>query len=188
MPGETDLKVYMHSSISNIPSSLIWGLVALFGLGCSFLILRKEWQIGLRSSAVLMLAEWIFLILCTAVIFRETEPVRQYHLIPFGSYFHYPENSYFAESAAVNVLNVIMFVPIGLLLGLGLRKMTWKRVLLIGLGVSVSIELLQLFFKRGLCEMDDVIHNVLGCVLGYGLYRLTLRLIKHVQKLFQATV
>ena len=33
---------------------------------------------------------------------------------------------------------------------------------------SSVIELSQLALKRGLCEFDDVFHNTLGCVIGYG--------------------
>ena len=51
--------------------------------------------------------------------------------------------------------------------------MTFKRVLFLGGGLSVFIELLQLIFKKGFCETDDVIHNVLGCLIGYYIYRLT---------------
>ncbi len=42
-------------------------------------------------------------------------------------------------------------------------------------GISFCIETLQLLFKRGFAEFDDVFHNVLGCLLGYGI----IVLIKH---------
>lgn len=167
MPGGNELKVYLLSSMSNIPSFLIWGLVAVLVIGCAILILRKEWEEGLRYTAVLLLVEWLILILCTAVIFRDTRVKRNLNFIPFDSYFHYPENSYFIEAAAVNVLNVIMFIPLGLLLGLGFRGMTWEKAILYGLGNSFSIEILQFVFKRGLFETDDLIHNVIGCIIGY---------------------
>ena len=35
---------------------------------------------------------------------------------------------------------------------------------------SLGIELIQLIFKMGMFELDDVIHNVLGAVLGSCLY------------------
>lgn len=34
------------------------------------------------------------------------------------------------------------------------------------LGLSMSIEVIQLVFRLGLFEWDDMIHNTLGCVLG----------------------
>ena len=69
------------------------------------------------------------------------------------------------------LMNVLLFMPIGFLAGCGLRGMTFKKVLLLGSGFSVFIELLQFVFKKGFCETDDVIHNVLGCIIGYGLWR-----------------
>ena len=33
--------------------------------------------------------------------------------------------------------------------------------------LSLCVELLQLVLKRGLCEFDDVFHNVLGSMVGY---------------------
>lgn len=63
-------------------------------------------------------------------------------------------------------MNVLAFIPIGLLLGT-FKGMKWWHVLLIGLCFSMLIELLQLILKRGLTEIDDVVHNVVGCMMGY---------------------
>ena len=61
--------------------------------------------------------------------------------------------------------NVIMFVPVGVLAG---RIWRW-RGLWVAVGLSVAIEVLQLVSHRGLCEFDDVIHNVIGAVIGFTL-------------------
>lgn len=45
-------------------------------------------------------------------------------------------------------------------------------MLLIGGCLSVFIELLQLVLQKGLSEIDDVMHNAFGCVIGYGVYRM----------------
>lgn len=66
-------------------------------------------------------------------------------------------------------MNVVTFIPIGLLLG-SFKGMKWWHVLLIGLCLSMLIELLQLVLKRGLTEVDDVVHNVLGCMIGYWVF------------------
>ena len=42
--------------------------------------------------------------------------------------------------------------------------------MLIGGGFSVLIETLQFFLKRGFAEFDDVFHNGLGCMIGFGVY------------------
>ena len=92
--------------------------------------------------------------------------------MPFWSYWDYGEHSYFMEMFGENILNVLLFVPIGILAGCGLQRMTWKKVLFFGGGLSVCIEVLQFIFKKGFCETDDVIHNVLGCLIGYYIYRM----------------
>lgn len=65
------------------------------------------------------------------------------------------------------MMKVLVFVPVGLLLGCAFRSITWWKVMLIGGVVSVLIETMQFFFKRGFSEVDDVMHNTTGCILGY---------------------
>ena len=48
--------------------------------------------------------------------------------------------------------------------------MKWWKVLFIGGGFSVLIETLLFLLKRGFAEFDDVFHNALGCVIGFGVY------------------
>ena len=167
----TELQVYTRGAIGNVPSFIYWLLLFLFCVGFILLLWRKGTRTGLRASAVLLLVEWMFLILGTAVLFREAGAERNYSLIPFLSYFNIAENSYLREVVMINLLNILLFVPIGLLAGFGFRTITWKGVAFIGFCFSVFIELLQFTLKRGLCEVDDVIHNVVGCVIGYGLFR-----------------
>ena len=70
------------------------------------------------------------------------------------------------------IMNVLAFVPIGASLAVALRKSVWWQVLLTGCLVSLCVELLQFYYKRGLCEIDDVIHNTTGCMIGYGVAKL----------------
>jgi glycopeptide antibiotics resistance protein len=44
------------------------------------------------------------------------------------------------------------------------------QVALLGFLTSLSIELLQLVLKRGLFEFDDMFHNTLGVIIGYGIW------------------
>lgn len=61
--------------------------------------------------------------------------------------------------------NVIMFLPVGVLAGSIWR---WKG-LWVAAGLSAAIEILQLITARGLCEFDDVIHNMVGAAIGVGI-------------------
>ena len=166
-----EIRTYAISVAGSIPLELYLGLLGLFVVGLLVLIWWKGFWRGLRYGAALLLAEWVLLVLCAIVFFRETSVERGYNLMPFWSYWDYGGHSYFMEMFGENILNVLLFMPIGFLAGCGLRGMTFKKVLLLGGGFSVFIELLQYVFKKGFCETDDVIHNVLGCLIGYGLWR-----------------
>ena len=118
-----------------------------------------------RHITLLLLIEYIALIYCSTFIFRDVNEIRKYNYHLFWSY---SETNLFVE----NVMNVVVFVPIGLLLAMGIPHLKWWQVLLIGAGISVSIEALQFVFMKGFSELDDVFHNTLGCVIGVGVYSL----------------
>lgn len=65
-------------------------------------------------------------------------------------------------------MNVIVFIPVGIILGSLLKvKGSWLVALLIGCSISITIEALQFWFMKGFSEVDDVMHNTVGCILGY---------------------
>ncbi len=70
------------------------------------------------------------------------------------------------------ILNVLMFIPYGALLPLAVKKTRkmWVSLLTV-LGTTVSIEFVQLFLGRS-CDIDDVIMNFTGGVLGYLIFML----------------
>ena len=74
-------------------------------------------------------------------------------------------------AAARNILgNIIPFLPIGMLLPQILRRMSWKRVLGVGIAFSLCIELLQLALRAGIFDVDDILLNTLGVLLGYWVF------------------
>lgn len=112
-----------------------------------------------------LLTEYYFLVICSTVICRPCHHGKRIELMPF---WNYPDIWYRVDYPADLIevlLNVALFVPIGLLLG-GLSFKT-KKILLSGIFLSGIIEVSQYAFCKGLCETDDVMHNTLGCVIGY---------------------
>ena len=77
------------------------------------------------------------------------------------------------------ILNICMFVPLGILLPMGIRffRSFWK-VSLTGFLLTVFIEASQLLLKRGMFELDDLMDNTLGTMIGYGLYVLGVYLLQ----------
>ncbi len=71
-----------------------------------------------------------------------------------------------------DIMNVVVFMPVGFITGLVCYRIRFCQVILLGIGISSTIEMLQLVLKRGCSETDDVIHNTLGCLLGFQIFRL----------------
>ena len=71
------------------------------------------------------------------------------------------------------VYNVIIFVPWGILLPMMLKKERPEKGVIYSAAIfSVAIELCQLLFRCGLFEFDDIFHNTLGAIVGFGLWKL----------------
>lgn len=68
--------------------------------------------------------------------------------------------------------NIALFVPFGLLLPAAFR-LRWWAVDLTGLGTTLLVELIQPFFGRS-CDVDDIIANTLGTVIGCAIAKLVL--------------
>lgn len=82
------------------------------------------------------------------------------NLIPFQS-----------EGILTYILNVIMFLPFGFLLPLIWRNYRAPAsVLFMGMGFSAAIEVCQLFNHRT-TDIDDLLMNTLGTILGYLIWR-----------------
>lgn len=110
--------------------------------------------------------EYYFLVLCSTVICRTAPVLKRVELKPFYNYVDIWNGVDFKRTLMEVLLNVALFVPIGFLLG-GMVHKGFVIVLLIGCVLSIFIELLQLASGRGLCETNDVIHNTVGCIMGY---------------------
>lgn len=67
--------------------------------------------------------------------------------------------------------NILWFIPFGF----GCQALTEKsrsffKITMMGLALSVSIEVMQFFLYTGVSDIDDVIFNTVGAMIGYGLY------------------
>lgn len=63
--------------------------------------------------------------------------------------------------------NMGWFVPLGMLM----RKKKWLHALLAGAILSAGIELMQYLLMTGMTDIDDVILNALGTLMGWRLIR-----------------
>ena len=75
------------------------------------------------------------------------------------------------------MMNVFLFVPLGMALSLVFGGTTGKRIfftVLTGLLLPVTAEAIQYFAHLGMAETDDIICNTIGTAIGSCAYLLTL--------------
>ncbi len=101
-------------------------------------------------------------------------------LVPLKSLRHYLGNSLtygfslsIADPTIANVLgNVALFLPLGILLPLNLPRLNRQgRLVLIVFLISLTAEVIQRSLGVGVFDVDDILLNTLGGLLGYGLLR-----------------
>lgn len=130
---------------------------------------------GERMTCEVLLLAWLILVVYITL------------LMPFGRgygthinvhplYFFrqaIEESIYNRDMISQFILNALMFVPFGLLFPFVFYRAgrKWYRVVLPAAALSVIIEFLQTFVSRG-TDVDDVIANTAGALLGYVIYRI----------------
>ena len=143
---------------------------------------------GRRVTPRPLLAAYILFILMETIIGRKTG-VGRVELVPFWSYSH-------PELRMEIVLNYILFIPFGLLLSLVKKggevekageiesgvELSTGRIVLTGFLLAASIEIVQLVFRIGLFEFDDMIGNTIGCLIGAVVGKATRELKKRIEQ------
>ncbi len=157
-----ELRKYIEELVKGIPIIVYVGLLSIFIVGVVLLLIMKEKKFG-RYFAILLLIEYIILIYSSTVLFRIPNGMETILISPLWSYNK-------PNLLVQNIMNVIVFLPLGLLLGCAVTENKWWKVMTSVFFISLSIEVLQFVFKRGYTELDDLIHNTLGCMIGFGLF------------------
>lgn len=104
----------------------------------------------------------------------EMEGIR-YNLIPFRTIMNYLQNSGQIDFTIwiYNLAgNIVAFMPLGFLIPFAVRGMKAGKTYLVAFALILSAEIMQLISRRGVFDIDDLILNMLGCLLGYSIYRL----------------
>ena len=113
-----------------------------------------------KRASVVLLIIYLGVILYLTLMHRD----HGFSHIDFNLFWSYKK--FFTDSAVRNEVlnNIWLFIPLGTIL---YSISTKKRVLLIPILLSIIIEILQYIIGTGLCELDDVVSNELGGVIGY---------------------
>ena len=151
----------------------IWNILCfLLILSAGYLYLRRRLEKGrFWRLAITLLLAWLAVIVSATLAGRSGISFRPApELLPFHSYRAVVAGAS-RELLRSNFMNVVLFYPAGLL-GCDMLPEGWsrkRRVFLIAalcVLLSLGIECSQYLFSLGQAEVDDVIHNGLGALLG----------------------
>ncbi len=70
--------------------------------------------------------------------------------------------------AGINLVgNIILLVPLGFIAPFVYRNMPWRRSLVLAIASGLVIEVMQALLRVGIFDIDDVILNAFGFMVGY---------------------
>ena len=131
-----------------------------------------------RSTAILLLLCYLGGLAAVTLLLR-MDGVRtgvQTHLLLA---FWEAWNAFTLQAWLNPLLNIAMFMPLGVLLPLASTPFRrWHWMLAAGAGTSLVIETLQYLLGRGQADVDDLFCNTLGAMLGYCLCMTAASLVK----------
>ena len=169
--------------------SIIWCLVRMV---CAIKTKRANWtremQLLLVYVCIIVVARFTFFPFSKVngeiqPLVYESAKVYPFRInwIPFVNLFDYPE----MRDILINVIgNTAMFIPLGIVWPSVYKGLdTHGKVISAGIGVSLCIEILQLPFYDRVSDVDDLLLNSLGFIIGYLLYLLAKLVSKKVSRI-----
>ena len=160
-----------YSTIQNVimftwPTIAI-SIVILVSVRVAYLIKSKEKFAVYQELLMLCFAIYI-LCLFQVVTFQDDTAWASNNFIPFREIMRYSITS---RLFLKNVLgNMIMFLPFGFFISYYLKSDRVNTPLLLTFIASIAIELVQMSIGR-VFDVDDILLNLIGGLLGYFVYR-----------------
>ena len=172
------MNYFNHISI-NIPEWLCVVLLLVLCVTAIWIFSRNGViRIQLRRLLRVMFVEYLVLLFCSTVVFREESPHTGVKYVLFAGYLN---RDMFVLMDAL--FNVAIFIPIGFCSSVFLRFPKWLKILLLCISLSCTIELSQFILSRGWCDTNDVMNNAIGGLIGYWTYLFWRKAIRSIVRL-----
>ncbi|MFY2251493.1 VanZ family protein [Priestia megaterium] len=148
--------------ITSFKEELILGVFVLYLIGLASQTIVPNWNAGIVTDTGEPFFDIYF-----------TNELSHVNILPFHTLYEYffQTNTNVDEWNSVSLLNltanVMLFSPLGFFVALIWRKYhSIKKVTILGLSVTCLIEFIQYFIGRS-SDIDDVLLNTFGTVIGY---------------------
>ena len=142
-------------------------LIMAFGVFLAFRLYNKGIFDKVQRAACSILFIWGAIVLMLTVLGRRS--YKSEEMIINMELFSCYRRIVFLQDRSIlfsTFENIMMFVPIGITLSVIFQKHRFFIPLMISFGLSLCIEMCQLFLRSGYFELDDLFNNTLGAVIG----------------------
>lgn len=160
---------YIMRGIADLKYAIVIGIL-IYVIYFGFIhVLKKQKNISWKCIFELMFCVYSVLLLKLVGVFSlklSLSGIKNYNIVPF-----------IGSSIVPVILNFILFVPYGILLSIVFTscKWNWKKICCVGAITSLIIELLQMFGGR-YAEIDDLLMNTIGTLVGFLFYTFVLQI------------
>lgn len=163
-------------SLGYLPNAFRWSmrvcLIVVLAYATFFLVRHKKpsvistFQFALRLIWLFAFVTYSYCVLQLTILSRT--PVPWYDHVDWVFLSRWFDNN---EQKAFYIANVVMFIPLGILLPMMGKPM--RHILIAApaaAACSIGIEAVQLKYHLGACQLDDVLLNTFGFLMGFLVY------------------
>lgn len=171
-------------ALLNVWPMLVIFLVVLVAIRISYLKINNEKFIFYKEFANLIFIIYV-LLLYELLTSTELNTSGGLNIVPFTEIFRYKIGS---SLFIYNVIgNILVFVPFGYFVSSYVKASKISHILIISLVTSLTVELVQMQIGRSF-DIDDIILNVVGSIIGFFLFIGLSAIKKHLPKIFQKDI
>src|SRR3954451_12004759 len=174
MPVWLRLLSYLHPVVLGV----IWICLTVLVMFVVYYVRRDTIRISITLLKILMGLYSIGLLVL--LFFRPAnQEYGQINYIPFKTIGEFLSGNGIFLIALYNLTaNILLFVPFGIAALMLSKRPSWWKLVLIPVVCIILIESMQHLTKRGSMDIDDLILNLLGIWIGYGLSPVIQKVIK----------
>ena len=137
-----------------------------------------------KKALAIVFAVYIAVILKLTLFRSATLPEREINLSLFTELAAVLKEKGLPPFLRLFLGNIGWFIPLGFLLPAANKKCGFLKVVIIGLCFSLFVEISQFIFRKGFCEIDDLILNTFGTAVGFFAYRMSRFCIDKIRRLW----
>ena len=172
----------LSDAITNIWPMLVIFLVVLIAIRISYIKINHERFVFYKEFLNLIFIVYA-LLLFQLLTSTELNKSSGLNIVPFTEIFRYEIGS---KLFIFNVIgNILIFIPFGYFVSGYVKANKVSHILFISVLTSLTVELVQLQIGRSF-DIDDIILNVAGSIIGFLLYIGLTAIKKHLPRFFQS--